>query len=477
MKLSDYAERDATGLAQMIAAREVSAEEVQRAAREAVEQVNPALNALVGDLFDAPLSCEADGPFRGVPFAIKDLAIHAAGVPTRLGSRLTGPGIPFPHDTELMARFRRAGLAAIGRTATPEFGFNASTEPVAGGPTRNPWDVARAAGGSSGGSAALVAARALPVAHANDGGGSIRIPAGWCGLVGLKPTRGRTPPGPDFDEMLSGLAVEFAVTRTVRDAAALLDAVQGAGVGDKYEIGPPSRPYSKEIGAPPGRLRVAVTTRSWSGSPVDPEHVQAAVAVGRELASLGHVVEEASPPLDWEAFLRSQLTIWTCFVAHGALTLSEALGVPLGPEVLEATTLASVEHARRLTAIDVYNANQLCNTARRAVAAFFQHHDVLLTPTVATPPPPIGYLDANDARLGALGWLEKLFDVIPFTPLFNVTGQPAMSLPLGQTSCGLPIGVQLVGRYGDEATLFQLAAQLEQALPWQQRRPEAVVVR
>ncbi|XXT14833.1 amidase family protein [Sorangium sp. So ce429] len=477
MKISDYAECDATGLAQLIAAREVSAAEVQRAARAAIEQVNPALNALVGDLFDEPLACNADGPFRGVPFAIKDLAIHAEGVPTRLGSRLTGRGIPFPYDTELMARFRQAGLAVLGRTATPEFGFNAATESIANGPTRNPWDVARTPGGSSGGSAALVAARALPAAHANDGGGSIRIPAGWCGLVGLKPTRGRTPPGPDFDEMLGGMAIEFAVTRTVRDAAALLDAVHGAGVGDKFEIRPPGRPYVEEVGAPPGRLRVAVTARSWSGTAVDPEHVQAVLAVGRELASLGHVVEEASPSVDWEPFLKAQLAIWTCFVASSALGLSAALGVPLGPEVLEATTLASVEYSQRLTALDLHDAHHVCNTVRRTVAGFFQRHDVLITPTVATPPPPLGTLDANDASLGAEGWMDKLFGIIPFTPLFNVTGQPAMSLPLAETSAGLPIGVQLVGRYGAEETLFRLAAQLEQALPWRARRPKAVIAR
>ena len=198
--------------------------------------MNPALNALVGELFDEPLPYAASGPFAGVPFAMKDLVLHAQGVPTRLGSRLTGQGVAFPYDTDLITRFKQAGLATLGRTSCPEFGFNASTEPLSNGPTVNPWDTSRSSGGSSGGSAALVAARALPVAHANDGAGSIRIPAAWCGLVGLKPTRGRTPVSPDYDELLSGLAIEFAVTRTVRDAAALLDAVTGPGIGDKYEI-------------------------------------------------------------------------------------------------------------------------------------------------------------------------------------------------------------------------------------------------
>jgi amidase len=268
MNLSDYIEYDAVGLAHMISSGQASAHEVQQAARQAIEEVNPALNALVGELLDGPLPYAASGPFAGVPFVIKDLVVHAQGVPTRLGSRLTGQGISFSYDTDLMARFKQAGLATLGRTSSPEFGFNASTEPLANGPTRNPWDTSRSSDGSSGGSAALVAARALPVAHANDGGGSIRIPAAWCGLVGLKPTRGRTPMGPDYDEQLSGLAIEFAVTRTVRDAAALLDAVNGPGIGDKYEIAPPAQPYLQEVSAPswPVADRLDHTGMVWRSS-------------------------------------------------------------------------------------------------------------------------------------------------------------------------------------------------------------------
>jgi amidase len=471
MKLSEYVEHDAVGLAQLISSRQVSAQEVQQIARQAIEAVNPKLNALVGELFEKPLPYSMDGPFAGLPFLIKDLSLYAEGVPTCMGTRLTGEGIVFPHDTDLMLRFKQAGLAVLGRTTVPEFGFSASTEALASGPTRNPWDTTRSPGGSSGGSAALVAARALPVAHATDGGGSIRIPAAWCGLVGLKPTRGRTPVGPDFDESLLGLAVGFALARTVRDAAALLDVANGPGVGDKYVIAPPARPYAQEVNTPPGQLRVAVTTRAWSGVPVDSEYVQAVEAVSRELSSLGHAVEEASPQIDWDAFLNANITIWTTCLADTALTLARMRGVELGPDVLEAVTLACVEYAQRLTALDVLHAQRLCNITNRTVGAFFRDYDVLVTPTVATPPSELGYLNQNDPTLDPRGWLDKNFALIPFTTLFNVTGLPALSLPLAQSSSGLPIGVQFVARYGDEATLLRLAAQLEQALPWENRRP------
>ena len=477
MELSDYVKYDAVGLAQLITSGQVSAHEVQQVAREAIEAVNPELNALVGDLFETPLPYAASGRFAGIPFLIKDLVLHAAGVPTCMGSRLSGEGIAFPHDTDLMLCFQQAGLATLGRTATPEFGFNASTESLANGPTLNPWDTSRSSGGSSGGSAALVAARALPVAHASDGGGSIRIPSAWCGLVGLKPTRGRTPVGPDFDESLFGLAIEFALVRTVRDAAALLDAVQGSGVGDKYVIAPPRHPYTEEVGTQPGSLRIAFTTQAWSGDPVDKEYVQAIESIGRELTSLGHTVEEASPRFDWDAFVKANAALWATFIAYGALGLADILGIKPGPEVLEATVLNCVEYARQLTVFDFFAAQQTCNVISRTVGAFFNDYDVLVTPTVAVPPPPLGYLNANDASLDMLGWLNKVLAVIPFTPLFNVTGQPAMSLPLVQSDDGLPIGVQFVARYGDEATLFQLASQLEQALPWSDRLPRIVAAR
>lgn len=471
MHFSEYSHYDAVGLAQLIKSKQVSSQEVEQAARQAILAVNPRINALVGGLFEEAIPSSTTGALAGVPFVVKDFVIHAAGVPTGLGSRLTGEGLVFPHDTDMMARFKQAGLVTLGRTATPEFGFNATAEPVSNEPTHNPWDTSRSSGGSSGGSAALVAARSVPVAHGTDGAGSIRIPAAWCGLVGLKPTRGRTPHGPDSDERLLGLGVEFALTRTVRDVAALLDAVSGPGVGDKYFAAPPTRPYAQEVGAPPGGLRIAMTTQAWSGVPVDKEYVDTVSRVCRELVRLGHVVEEASPQVDWEPFIEANLSIWTSTATDSALNLAKARGVDLSPDVLEAVTLASVEYGQRLTAVDLLRALRICNSTSRGVGAFFNSYDILVTPTVAGPPPLLGTLNQNDPSLDPRSWLNKLFAFIPFTPLFNVTGQPAISLPLGQSSEGLPIGVQLVARYGDEATLIRLAAQLEQALPWAGRRP------
>jgi len=471
MHFSEYSQYDAVGLAQLIKSGQVSAQEVQQLARQAILAVNPALNALVGGLFEEALPASTTGPFAGVPFVIKDFSLHAAGVKIGMGTRLVGDGIVFPHDTDLMTRFKQAGLVTLGRTATPEFAFNLTTEPVSNGPTRNPWNLSRSPGGSSGGSAALVAARAIPVAHGTDGAGSIRVPAAWCGLVGLKPTRGRIPPGPDSDERLLGLGVDFALARTVRDTAALLDAVNGPGIGDKYFAAPPERPYAQEVGAFPGRLRIAMTMQAWSGVPVDKEYVDTVSRVCHQLASMGHDVEEASPQLDWELFVDANLPIWTASMAANALGLAQARGIDLGPDVLEAVTLTSVEYGRRLSALDLLRALRLCNTITRGVSAFFRSYDVLVTPTAATPPPVLGSLNQNDPSLDPRGWLNKLFALIPFSPLFNMTGQPAISLPLEQSSEGLPIGVQLVARYGDEATLLRLAAQLEEALPWALRRP------
>jgi amidase len=473
MRLDEYTAHDATGLAELIRTGEVPAKEVQAAAGEALDAVSPRLGgALVGRRFELPLDHVADGPFGGVPFAIKDLIVHADGVPQRAGTRLLGDGIPIPGDTYLMARFRAAGLATMGVTATPEFGFNASTEPVATGPVHNPWDTSRSPGGSSGGSAALVAAGALPVAHANDGGGSIRIPAGCCGLVGLKPSRGRTTPGPDYSDPLLGLGIEFLVSRTVRDCAGVLDAVHGSEPGDRYLLPAPARPYAEEVRAGSRPLRVAMSTAPMSGpGTTDPQSAEAVRRTAALLESLGHTVVEAAPPIDAEVFDAANLVAWTSFLADAADQLAGLLGVPLGPDVLEATTLACVEHGRTLRAADLFAADRVFNVVTRATAAFFGEHDVLLTPTTCAPNMPLGHLDANDPTLDARGWYDKIFSFAGFTAMANVTGIPAISLPLATSTEGWPIGMQLATGYAGEATLIALAGDLERAAGWADRRP------
>jgi amidase len=473
MKLTDYTAFDGLGLAQLVRSKEVSAEELLRCALTAFERANPKLNAVIGTLEAEAQAAVArglpQGPFTGVPFLIKDLVIHAANVPCEMGSRLAR-GVVFPHDTSLMARFRKAGVVTFGRTNAPEFGFNASTEPVLKGATRNPWNLEHSPGGSSGGSAAAVMAGIVPLAHANDGGGSIRIPAASCGVFGLKPTRGRTPLGPDTGEALNGLGIEHVISRSVRDSAAMLDATQGGDVGDPYQIAPPTRPYLEEVAREPGRLRIALCRTPASGVPVSPECVAAVEDVARLCQSLGHEVIEAAPRYDVAQFDHANGVIWSTNLVLFAEGVSQAMGRPVGEETLEATTWACVQYGRTLKALDVQLALAALNQVTRTVSSFFVEHDVLLTPVMAQPPLKLGVLNAN-ARLSAQEWLRHIFTLCPFTALFNATGQPAMSVPLHWSAQGLPIGAHFAGRWGDEATLFRLAGQLERARPWATRRP------
>lgn len=472
MDTSDYIQHDATGLAELIATGEVTAPQVMAAASAAIDQVDATLNAVVRRLDPVP-DHDPEGPFGGVPFALKDLVTHAAGVPQQAGTRMTGGGVPLPHDTELMARFRRAGLATAAVTTVPEMGFSAVTEPIVTGPTRNPWDPDHSPGGSSGGSAALVASRALPVAHANDGGGSIRIPASHSGLVGLKPSRGRVSVAPDYADPLLGMGVEFVLTRTVRDCAALLDAVHGSVPGDKYLLPPPEGSFLDGSRREPRPLRIAVGTTPLHGrtpNPVDDEVVAAVNAVGEVLSRAGHRVEEAVPPVPAE-FDEANLTAWCGFLADGLTTLQAALGIEPGPDTVEPATLRCHEHGHALSALDVFAAERIVNATTRGIAAFMADVDVLLLPTTSRPAPTIGTFDGGREYDSAWHYYDALFADAPFTAVFNATGQPAISLPLGQSTSGLPIGVQLVGRYADEATLLGLAGLLEQAMPWTDRQP------
>lgn len=471
MNFEEYSAHDAMGLAALVADGQVTADELAALATDGISAVNKELNAVAVGPFEAPLSYSADGTFAGVPFVIKDLVCHAEGVPTKMGTRMLSDGVVPPADTHLMERFRAAGLATVASSTTPEFGYSANTEALVYGSTRNPWDISRSPGGSSGGSSALVAAGAVPMAHANDGGGSIRIPAAVNGLVGLKPSRGRVPLGPDLDEnALSGMAIEFAVTRSVRDTAALLDDVAVSYPGDRFIIAPPERPWASEVGVDPGTLRIALHTDTWSGTAVDPEVVAAVEKVAATLEAAGHHVERATPTFNWSEFLEATAKAWAAFLAESVAGVEAMSGKAAGPDNLEATTWACVQYGRSLSVLDMAAANATFNSICREVGQFFQSYDVLLTPTTNHPAMKLGYLDAN-ADLDALGWTQRIFDAFSFTPLFNTTGTPAISLPLAESSQGLPIGIQLAGPMCSESMLIRLASQLETAMPWADRRP------
>ncbi|WP_437643707.1 amidase [Sorangium sp. So ce362] len=473
MKISEYTAFDALGLAELVRRREVTPAELMDVASAAVEQVNPALNAVISSLRDdAERAIRAglpEGPFTGVPYLVKDLGLLVAGTPTGMGSRLF-QGLVSPADDELMTRFRRAGLVSLGKTNTPELGLNVVTEPAAHGPTRNPWRPDRTPGGSSGGAAAAVAARMVPMAHGNDVAGSIRVPASCCNLFGLKPTRGRVPTGPIEGEVLMGFATDHVLTRSVRDSAALLDAIAGPDPGAPYFAPPGPRSFLEEARMPPGRLRIAFSDAAWSGVPV---HDECKLAVRRAAAlceQLGHEVVPARPEIDWER-VRIAFRMLLSYQAHLLDRVCPLFGLAPGPDTLEAATLTMAEAGRRMSAVDVHDVLVARDQLSRELGQFFTQFDVLLTPTLATLPIPPGTLDASDPAVGAEAWLDRLFEFAAFTPLFNVNGSPAMSVPLHVTADGLPVGVQFAGRYADDATMLRLAGQLEQAAPWDRRRP------
>ena len=459
---AEFDQYDGIGLADLVRRREVKPEEILEAAIARVEARNPAVNAVVSRLYDeARAAIRAGlpvGPFTGVPYLLKDLGTLYAGAITSAGSRLFAD-YRADHDSEITARLKRAGLVIFGKTNTPEFGLSASTEPRLFGATCNPWNLSYSAGGSSGGAAAAVAAGMLPMAHAADGGGSIRIPASCCGLVGLKPTRARNPLGPDLGEGWAGALVVHAVTRTVRDSAALLDATSGPDVGDPYWAPPPAGPFLSEVGREPGRLRIALTTMPWNGQPVDPECAEAARVTARLCEKLGHQVEEARPEVDEPALGRARRIITGAHIR----ALFEARAVVLDRELstddVEKYTWERAVDARTFAAADYARSIGVVHRAGRVVARFFTDYDALLSPTMCQPPYPLGVLSMMNPDGEA--YLAALQASMGFTLLFNTTGNPAVSVPLAWSEAGLPLGVQFAAPFGDEATLFRLAAQLE----------------
>jgi amidase/6-aminohexanoate-cyclic-dimer hydrolase len=473
--IAEYDRYDAIGLAALVAAKEVSASELLETAVARVEAVNPRLNAVVHKLYDYGRSAIAaglpDGPLAGVPFLLKDLGALIRGAPTSSGSRFFD-GFVAEIDSTITERYRNAGLVFFGRTATPEFGLTATTETALHGPTRNPWNLDRIAGGSSGGSAAAVAAGIVPAAHATDGGGSIRIPASCCGLFGLKPTRARTPAGPLFGEGWSGLSSGHAVSRSVRDSAALLDAVHGPAPGDPYMAPPVARPFLQEVGADPGRLRVAFMTRVPDGPDTHAECIAAAEAAARLCESLGHHVEPAVAPFESAAYGEALRVIITANLRNTLEQRGRMLGRASRPDDVEPTTWQLAERGRSIPSSAYAAAIQTVHGIGRKMAGFFARYDLLITPTLAEPPLPLGTIDLMHSDGEA--WFQRLGAFIPFTPVFNGTGQPAASLPLHWTKDGLPVGVQLVARFGDEATLLRVSSQIETAAPWRDRRPPVI---
>ena len=491
--MDDYSSFDALGLAELVRTRQVTPLELVDSAIARIEALNPKLNAVVHRMYDRARAQaklpRTDARFHGVPFMLKDLLSWYEGEPTTSGSRLY-EGWVAPHDTEIVKRYRRAGVIVLGKTNTPEFGLTPYTEPELFGPALNPWDTTRTTGGSSGGSAAAVASGMVPWAGGGDGGGSIRIPASCCGIFGLKPTRGRTPAGPIIGELWQGAAIEHCLTRSVRDSAAMLDAIEGPDVGAPYWAPPQERPFLDEVSAPPRALRIAFTSTPFLGHTVDPDCSAALADAVELLASLGHQVSEAAPPVNREEFNRSFLTVVCGEVHSDVLEAKDKIGRAAKPSDLEYTTWALSLLGRSISAGAFVKAEHYLRSASRQVGQFFENYDVLVTPTLATPPFRTGELQPKPherALLKALGALragnvlkligaleqtaDKIFDAIPYTPLFNVTGQPAMSVPLYWNAANLPIGIHFVGRFGDEATLFRLAGQLEVARPWNSRRP------
>jgi len=463
---------DATAQAELVRSGEASPRELAEAAIARIEAVNPKLDAVIRTRFDAALA-EAegrlpDGPFRGVPILLKDLNCMVAGEPTAFG---LGPlrEVRWPVTSYLAEQFRAAGFVSLGRTNVPELGTTVTTEPWSFPPARNPWDPGHSTGGSSGGSAAAVAAGLVPVAHGNDGGGSIRIPASECGLVGLKPTRGRVSQGPLIGEQWAGGYIEGAITRTVRDAAAVLDVISNRMPGEPYYAPPLPRPLAREVGADPGRLRIGVLDRPGLPESLDDPECRAAVAgAARLLESLGHHVEQSAPAAMFEQeFARHFITTIAADAEATFQAFEMVLGRPIGEDEIEPRNAAYRQAGKELSAVAYLGSRAWLGMWARRMAEWWQDHDLLLTPTLGAPPPELGWFTAAGPKEEG----PRIASFIPYTPQFNMTGQPAISLPLHWTPGGLPVGVQLAAAYGREDILIRVASQLEQAAPWSGRRP------
>jgi amidase len=490
---SEYLKYDALGIGKLVSGKEVAPREVIEEAINLIEKYNPLINAVIYKNYEAALDAAEnvlpDGPFSGVPLLLKDLLAACSEVPLTMGCKAYSNYVP-DHDSELVRRFKKAGTVILGKTNTPEFGLLGITEPDLHGPTRNPWNTEHTPGGSSGGSAAAVAAGMVPMASGGDGGGSLRIPAAYCGLFGLKPTRGRVPTGPDYGEKWQGAVVEHVVSRSVRDSAAMLDAVKGGDIGAPYVIPEPPRAYLEEVSVDPRPLKIAFTKNSPLGGLVDPECAAAVDETVRLLENLGHHVEEKAPEIDGKAVARAYFMMYYGEVAADLTELKAKKGSKVGTADVESVTMMLGLLGKAYSAGDFALSKREWNRFARVMGHFHQTYDLYLTPTTAALPAKIGELQpkgaeaavlniVNSLGLGGLlkasGLADKLaLDSLartPFTQFVNFTGQPAMSVPLYWSKEGLPCGSHFVGAFGNESLLFQLAGQLEKARPWFDRRP------
>ncbi len=473
MEMPDYSSYDGLGLAELVAKRAVTPSELVEAAIERIERHNPTLNAVVYKGYDDARARARgelpEGPFKGVPFLIKDLGMPVAGWPRSHGSKFAR-GVVDSADGGLTARYRAAGVVPVGKTNTPEYGITGTTESAALGACRNPWNPDYITGGSSGGAAGAVAAGIVPMAHASDGLGSIRIPAACCGLVGLKVTRDRNPNMPDGFDYALGNVVDHVVTRTVRDSAAMLDATGYPEPGAPYPAPPKDRPYVEEITKSPGKLRIAWSWETPSGRPIDPEIQAALERTAALLKGLGHEVIERGLGIDYRALYASRGPAAAANFAAGMDRLIELVGREPEPDELEPLTWSIFKAGRRQEGAAVMRSLQETRMLNRATLAAFEDIDVYLCPVLGTPVPQIGFIDPVNLEPKEVN--RRQGRTFPYTPPFNYSGQPSLSLPLEMDANGLPIGMMFTAKYADEATLFRLAAQLEKEAPWKDRRPQ-----
>ena len=469
---SEFDQYDALGLAELVRGKDVTPEELLDESIDRVERLNPELNAVTLKHYDEARKQIADGlpdgPFRGVPYLLKDLHLLLEGTRTTSSCKPFADDIA-DHSSTLVERYKAAGLVLYGKTNTPEFGLTTTTEPAMHGPCRNPWNTDHSTGGSSGGAGAVVAARINPMANASDGGGSIRIPASACGVFGMKPTRARTPFGPDRGEGWNGCSISHAVSLTVRDNAALLDATEGAARGDIYAAPHKARPFLDEVSTQPGRLRIGYSTRTPAGTPLDPDCVRAVEKTAKLLDDLGHDVEEAWPDYDPAALGQAQLTFVAAHITASLQLKGEALGRELTQDDVEAQTWAMTEISKLVGSTDYARAQIIQQQISRQIGTFFDTCDAFIQPVLGLPPVPLGWLDMNAEDLS--DYPARFGQYSPFASLYNITGNPSMSVPLHWTDDGLPVGTMISAGFGDEAGLFRLAGQLEKAEPWINKRP------